>query len=173
MSKMLNPALAAALVAAAPIARENEPEATEEVTMTEPTVPVSTDHATALADILKRMRGVQDTGYTLVDEYVDKLWAQGKLSKIEAARQGLDSRTHNPALWGELQNLRSSLKASVRKHCREGAFVAPKIARATQRKADATEASEPTPVRTPEIDALLLKHAGDPAVEALAKLLGL
>lgn len=119
------------------------------------------DNAEALAAILAKSKGVRSTGETLVGQHIDKLWSQRKLSKVQAASQGLVASEHNKAAWAELQTLRASMLTAVRKASREASHVAPKIAAKTAAK------------RTPEVDALLLQHAGNPAIEQLAALLGL
>lgn len=122
------------------------------------------DNAKALAAILAKAKGVRETGEKLVDAHIDAVWATRKLSKLDAARQGLVASEHNRAAWAQLQTLRGEMKAAVRKASREGAHVAPKIADHSKRK-DAA--------RSPELDAFLLQHAGDTNVQQLAHLLGL
>jgi len=155
--QMIDPALSQTLIAAA-CGTGNPP------TSDTPEAPATNDHAEALAEILRKAKGVRSTGEKLVDAYVDRLWSERKLSKIEAARMGLVAGEHNPEVWKQLQTLRGELKAAVRKDARAHAHVAPKIAASTKVRKDG---------RTPELDAFLLQHADDQGVQQLAQLLGL
>lgn len=154
MNNMIDPALSQQLIAAA----TGSP--TQEVIDT-PEVPTTSDHAEALAEILRKAKGVRATGEKLVDAYIDGVWQRTKLEKLEAARMGLDSRVHNPEAWKVIQALRGEMKSAVRKDARGHAHVAPKIAAARKDG------------RTPELDAFLLQHADDAGVQQLAHLLGL
>lgn len=150
---MIDPVLAQQLMAAAGVSPEAE---------SEPVIEPVTDHAEALASILARAKGVRTTGEKLVDAYIDQVWTGTKLTKLDAARQGLIASEHNRAAWAQLQTLRGEFKSAVRKASRDSAHVANKIS-----------ATSKAPKRTPELDAFLLQHGDNTAVQALAHMLGL
>lgn len=81
--------------------------------------------------ILAKSKGDKATALRMVDAHVQAEFDRIKLSKLQAAAQGLtpEGKTeHNRNAWARCQKLGEQMKTAVREHHREnGGFVAAKI----------------------------------------------
>jgi hypothetical protein len=112
-----------------------------------------------VAEILAKSHGRKETAFTLVHKHREDEFDRLKLSKIQAAAQGLtpeQKSEHNKALYAQLRKTEDDMNTLVRKHFRDnGGFVKAKVTRAK--------------TTNPELDAFLLKHAdNDVLQQALA-----
>lgn len=74
------------------------------------------DVPTIVQSIVTRAGADKDMALTLCDDFAQGVFDTNKVSKVQAAARGIESGAHNKALWTAVQNLRTSLKAGVRKH---------------------------------------------------------
>jgi arylamine N-acetyltransferase len=155
----------AAVLAAAGLAPEavTEPVVVEHVTHTPKRKARKADEPTTVeefvAEILAKSHGRKETAFTLVRKHREDEFDRLKLSKIQAAAQGLtpeQKSEHNRALYAHLRKTEDDMNTLVRKHFRDnGGFVKAKVTRAK--------------TTNPELDAFLLKHAdNDVLQQALA-----
>lgn len=74
------------------------------------------DVPTIVSSIVARAGADRDMALSLGDEFAQGVFDANKVSKVQAAARGIESSSHNKALWTSVQNLRTAIKAAIRKH---------------------------------------------------------
>lgn len=116
------------------------------------------DEEAIVAGIIKRAGASKDHALTLCDEAAQAFFDQRKVSKVQAAKMGLDDRSlHNKPLWAQAQARRERLKTAIRKHYADNTVAA---------KITATRAKARGKQETAE-DALLEKFVSSPDFQAM------
>lgn len=74
------------------------------------------DVPTIVSSIVARAGADRDMALSLGDEFAQGVFDANKVSKVQAAARGIESSSHNKALWTSVQNLRTALKKAIRDH---------------------------------------------------------
>ena len=74
------------------------------------------DVSAIVSSIVARAGADRDMALSLGDEFAQGVFDANKVSKVQAAARGIESSSHNKALWTSVQNLRTALKKAIRDH---------------------------------------------------------
>ena len=101
-------------------AQEEQPErpkpARKKAKAKESTTSLEQDVEAVVRSIVERAGADRNAALDMCDEHAQAVFDANKVSKLQAAARGIESSTHNKALWTSVQTLRSTLKTGVRKH---------------------------------------------------------
>lgn len=120
----------------------------------EATVAPAADIDALATQLLAKAKGNIDTAKQLAIKWASDEFDKVKLSKIEAARLGVDKTAHNKTEYARIQGMREKLNSAMRKQAR--GHVATKITKTSN--------------TNPELDAFLLANQGNPLIEQILAL---
>ena len=112
-----------------------------------------------VASIVAKANGVKESALALADAHAQRIFDEGKLSKVQAAQRGLVASDHNRTLWAHVQKVRNDLKTALRKHYNHTAQKIALTSKVAHKKsADLSDVTLDRLVNDPAFQALLAKH---------------